>query len=201
MFEHANAIIESGRRMPRNCGVGYIAANLPSDWALEGRLLCARILYDQTERWATIPGHPKYEVSNNGRVHGPRGLLHPNTNLGNGYPAVHIGSRKYYVHRLVAAAFCPPPLPGQTQVNHINFDPEDNRARNLEWVTPRENIRHSRPNMRHPHPNAPLPSTGERYVIRDRGRYRVRCGPRPHQYYGTLAEAVAARDELMTMEV
>jgi hypothetical protein len=37
-----------------------------------------------------------------------------------------------------------PRKPGQTQVNHINRVPGDDRLENLEWATPAENIEHSR---------------------------------------------------------
>ena len=48
------------------------------------------------------------------------------------------------VHRLVAQAFLPPPPSEKhTIVNHIDGDRANNRADNLEWVTPSENIRHS----------------------------------------------------------
>lgn len=45
------------------------------------------------------------------------------------------------VHRLVAEAFHGPcPAVGH-QVDHVNMKPGDNRAANLEWVSPAENTR------------------------------------------------------------
>jgi len=106
------------------------------------------------EAWRVIADFPPYEVSDGGRVRratpGPGAragrMLRPHER--HGYPCVCLyrgrGGKRHdcYVHRLVAAAFLCPALPGQ-EVNHINFDRRDNRVANLEWVTRRQNIRHS----------------------------------------------------------
>lgn len=49
--------------------------------------------------------------------------------------------KTFLVARLIAMAFLPLPCDKLT-VNHINGNPLDNRAENLEWVTLSENIRH-----------------------------------------------------------
>lgn len=47
-----------------------------------------------------------------------------------------------FVHKIVAAAFIGP-KPDGTQINHKNGVKTDNRAENLEYVTPRQNIQHA----------------------------------------------------------
>lgn len=56
--------------------------------------------------------------------------------------------RQVYVHRLVAELFCSKP-DGCNYVNHKDFNPSNNHADNLEWVTMAENNRYSIKNGRY----------------------------------------------------
>ena len=89
------------------------------------------------EQWSDIDG---IQVSDRGRLMREGGIL--NGAPGNGYRTVCLPSRKTeYVHRLVAKAFVPNP-DGKPCVNHIDSNPLNNNASNLEWVTVQENNMH-----------------------------------------------------------
>ena len=97
--------------------------------------------------WKTVRGYEgRYEVSDTGEV---RSLIGNMKTLKGaistkGYRQVALrkeGKTKFkQVHRLVAEAFLGEP---NSTVNHINGDKTDNRAKNLEWASHRENIHHA----------------------------------------------------------
>lgn len=65
-----------------------------------------------------------------------------------GYARVYLrnsksGKRKdLYIHRLVAEAFIPNPE-NKPEVNHKDCNPSNNKVKNLEWTTRKENLKYS----------------------------------------------------------
>ena len=96
------------------------------------------------------------QVSNLGRVRTVFGIITEGYELPSGYMYTNISGKKHRVHRLVADEFLPPPPSEEhTHVNHKDGNPANNRADNLAWVTPSENIRHSRDTNADRKSNAP----------------------------------------------
>lgn len=112
-----------------------------------------------TEQWRPIPDYEGfYEVSNQGRVrsvdrhthsYGGRTWLRKGHLLNlstdkDGYKKAHLSkngkSRRFFVHRLVAAAFIGPQPAGQ-ECRHLNGNPADNSLANLAWGTQSDNRR------------------------------------------------------------
>lgn len=103
------------------------------------------------EIWRSVPGYEGlYEVSDQGNVAslnynrtGMRQLMKPNIDS-KGYLVVVLwkdGKMKYRkVHQLVAMAFLEHVPNGyEVVVDHINFDPADNRLDNLQLLSSRQN--------------------------------------------------------------
>lgn len=116
------------------------------------------------EIWKKIQNYENnYEVSNYGRVRSldrtikvhiknnnkrvVRGKILKLNQKRNGYLTVDLCKdgkvKTVLVHRLVAIAFIPNTDVNKNEVNHINTIKTDNRANNLEWVTPEENKKHA----------------------------------------------------------
>ena len=106
------------------------------------------------ELWLPVPGYEEYyKVSNFGRVRSLGGrignwnekILKPNIKW-DGYHYIRLNKNKKVaeinLHRLVASIFITNPE-GKTQINHIDADKSNNKVDNLEWCTPKENIKHA----------------------------------------------------------
>ena len=107
------------------------------------------------EEWKSIPGYPRYEVSNMGRVRSYTSKRNPGkvlkqtklkgymyVNLVEGEERTTNKTKRIAVHRIVAQAFVPNPTGrNRKHVDHIIPVSMGGKptANNLRWVTPKEN--------------------------------------------------------------
>ena len=90
-----------------------------------------------------IPSMPHYSIDEVGNVFRSDGKPMKQSRSTNGYPQVHLrldgGAKTRTVHTLVAEAFIGP-RPKGNHVCHWNGIKTDNRASNLRYATPKENV-------------------------------------------------------------
>lgn len=103
------------------------------------------------EIWKDIPNYEnQYQASNLGNIksldrkiwnYNKKGrILKQNSNRNN-YQYVSLNGKKYYVHILVAKTFIENPN-NYEQINHKDFNKQNNCVENLEWVSREQNINH-----------------------------------------------------------
>jgi hypothetical protein len=96
------------------------------------------------EQWKKIKDYEDFEVSDLGRIR-KKNMIYKPQNNGRNYLGVGLRKngvkKRYYVHRLVAAAFIENPE-NKSEVNHIDGNRMNNNLLNLEWVTRSENHYH-----------------------------------------------------------
>ena len=106
------------------------------------------------EIWVEVTGFPNYEVSNRGRIKSKdttlkrkSGYVYKHGKMLNGsqykgYVTIKLVNGDIrvnkYLHRIVAEHFIENPL-NKPYINHIDNNPMNNDADNLEWCTPKEN--------------------------------------------------------------
>jgi hypothetical protein len=115
------------------------------------------------EIWKSIPGHPFYEASSEGRIRSIDRLVTQTCRWGRGkhityfkkgfmlkplqgshkYQWCCLNEKRYYWHRVICRTFHGDSPSKKHQVNHIDGNKINNRPENLEWVTSKENGRHA----------------------------------------------------------
>ena len=106
-------------------------------------------------KFETNLDHPKYEVSNRGRIRSYANDKHSGKIIKgsdvNGYRSIMVRFKgglvqSYYVHRLVAQYYLQKEDTDQHYVIHVDYDKKNNDIYNLRWVTERGLIDHNNQN-------------------------------------------------------
>lgn len=91
------------------------------------------------EIWNNHP-YLDIKVSDQGRFQRKDGAKSFGCKSSRGYLYCGIGEDTFLVHRLIAETFCEESMWQGDNVDHIDGNPSNNKAENLEWVTQKENI-------------------------------------------------------------
>ena len=102
---------------------------------------------DYVYKKENVKGYEEYSVDTNGIVYGKKGNPLKYSLNHRGYCMIVFlvdGIKKgFAIHTIVAKQFIDNPEPlVRTQVNHKDGNKQNNCVDNLEWVTPKENVRH-----------------------------------------------------------
>ena len=102
--------------------------------------------YYQVSNFGNVKAIDRCIVKSNGVVQPRSGHVMCKTINQDGYPTVKLSkdgkSERIAVHRLVAIAFIPNP-DNLTEVNHLDFNRQNSRADNLEWVEHKDNVHYT----------------------------------------------------------
>ena len=104
------------------------------------------IKFENTEV-AQIKDFPNYFIDRMGNVYNKNGYKLKQEVLKNGYVRVSLSNnivkhKHFLVHRLVALTFIPNPN-NYPQINHKDYNKQNNRLENLEWCSPLQNLDYS----------------------------------------------------------
>jgi hypothetical protein len=100
------------------------------------------------EKWENIAGYPNYMISSESRVMNKKTLkmIAPAYNKRHKHRAVRLWSHGktqiLKIYRLKAIAFIPNPE-NKREVNHLDGNRMNEDLTNLQWATPKENMKHS----------------------------------------------------------
>lgn len=105
--------------------------------------------------------------------------------------------RRFYIHRLVAAAFIPNKF-NKNVVNHKDFNRLNNNFENLEWLTTNENVAYSSWNMKKCQNKRRISNSGEKYIYLNFGKYNVYIAQiKFYKRFSILEEAIKERNHAL----